>query len=802
MAVSPLLPEALVRCCDTSQFEFETTAELPEVEEVLGQERAVEAVRFGVGMAREGYNMFALGGSSRDSHAIIQSYLEKHAAGRAVPDDWCYVHNFAQPAEPVALSFPAGRGCLFRNDMAALLEELQSAIPATFESEEYRTRKQLLDQEFQERQEKIFNDTQVKAREQGIAMFPTPTGFSFAPLADDEVMKPEQFKELPEEERGRIEARVQALQQELRQRVQAMPLLQREFSQRLKELNREVTEFAVNPLLEELRQRYADLPAVVVYLQALSTDVITNAKAFLVEEGGGGLSPAEESGFTRYQVNLLVDHTGAENAPVVYEDLPGYANLTGRIEHQSQFGALSTDFTLIKPGALHRANGGYLVVDAGKVLLQPFAWEGLKRALRARELRIEPAEQLLSLMSTVTLQPQPIPLDIKLVMIGDRRIYYLLSAYDPEFPDLVKVAVDFNDDVDRSRATDAGYAALIGTIARREGTLHLSPGGVARMIEHAARLSGDSEKLTSHISRLSDLLLEADYQARQAALSLIGAAEVQAAIDAQIHRQDRLQQRVQEQVLRGTVLIDTAGARVGQINGLSVISLGGFSFGQPSRITARVRLGSRGVVDIEREVELGGPLHSKGVLILANYLGARFAPDKPLSLSASLVFEQSYGGVDGDSASSAELYALLSALSDLPLRQSLAVTGSVNQFGQVQAIGGVNEKIEGFFDICSARGLSGDQGVLIPAANAKHLMLRQDVVDAVAAGQFQIYGISSIDEGIELLTGYSAGQADEQGEFPDGSVNHRVARRINELVEARRSFGRGSSEDGNTHPGE
>jgi len=796
MAIASLSPEQLLRSCDLQAFEFETTAELPEVAEIIGQQRAIEAIEFGVGMARSGYNMFALGGSSRDSHAIIQNYLRQHAAEQPVPDAWCYVHNFQEPAEPVALRLPPGRGRLFSRDMAELVEDLTNTIPTAFETEEYRTRRQLLEQEFRERQEALFDDVQQRAKEEGIAMFPTPTGFSFAPLSDDEVIKPEAFEALPEAEREQIEAQVQELQQELRQRIQNMPLLQREFKRRLKELDREVTTFAVTPLLKELRQRYEELPAVLAYLDDLAVDVVDSAKAFQGAESGEGGRPIEAPDFHSYQVNLLVDHGEGKGAPLVYEDLPGYGALTGRLEHQAHFGTLSTDFTLIKPGALHCANGGYLMVDAAKVLTQPFAWEGLKRALSAREVRVQPAEQLLSPMSTVTLQPQPIPLDMKLVLIGDRRLYYLLSAYDPEFPDLFKVAVDFDDDVDRNGETDAGYAALLATLVRREGTLHLDRSGVARVIEHAARLSGDSEKLTSHISQLVDLLLEADYQARKEALPLIGQAQVQGAIDAQIRRQDRMRERVHEQVLRETVLIDTAGMVVGQINGLSVISLGVVSFGQPSRISARVRLGSGGVVDIEREVELGGSLHSKGVLILANYLGAHFVPDQPLSLSASLVFEQSYGGVDGDSASSAELYALLSALSGLPLKQSLAVTGSVNQFGQVQAIGGVNEKIEGFFDICRARGLSGEHGVLIPAANVKHLMLRRDVVEAVSAGQFHIYAVAHIDEGIELLTGVPAGAADDAGHFPDETVNRRVADRLTELAAQRRLFARGEIENG------
>jgi lon-related putative ATP-dependent protease len=488
-------------------------------------------------------------------------------------------------------------------------------------------------------------------------------------------------------------------------------------------------------------------------------------------------------------VNVMVDHSATTGAPIVYEDHPTVQNLMGRVEHTAQMGTLVTDFNLIKAGALHRANGGYLILEARKVLLQPFTWEELKRALRSQEIRLETLAQTLSLISTVSLEPEPIPLDVKVVLLGERLLYYTLAQFDPDFAELFKVAADFEDQMDRNADGHLLYARLIASLARKEQLRPFDRGAVARVIERSARLAGDAEKLTAHLRSIVDLLREADYWAGEAGHQVITADDVQQAIDAQIRRLDRVRERVQEEIQRGTILIDTEGATVGQVNGLSVLAVGQFAFGRPSRITARVRLGRGEVVDIEREVALGGPIHSKGVLILASYLGARYVPDRPLSLSASLVFEQSYSGVEGDSASSTELYALLSALAELPVKQGLAVTGSVNQYGQVQAIGGVNEKIEGFFDICRARGLTGEQGVLIPASNVKHLMLRHDVIDAVAAGQFQVYPVETIDQGIELLTGVPAGERDAQGAFPEGSVNQRVEARLVALSEKRLAFG-------------
>jgi lon-related putative ATP-dependent protease len=805
--VQPLEAAALYQRCDPGQFAFETTADLEDLTGVIGQDRAVEAVRFGIGISRNGYNLFALGPEGTGKYTTVRRYLERQAVNQPPPADWCYVSNFAEAYKPRALQLPAGGANRLRRDMERLVEELRTAIPAAFESENYRRRRQDIEEEFRERQDQVLADIQRQAQARGLALIRTPMGLAFAPTRQGQVINPEDFQKLPPAEQERTQADVSALQEELQKSLSQMPQWDRERRTKVKALNQEVGLFAVGHLIAELHQMYLDLPAVLEYLRSVQQDVIDNLDEFLgmtetppaqAPEAGPQRPPVQASSFRRYQVNVMVDHSGATGAPVIYEDHPTVQNLVGRIEHMAQMGALVTDFNLIKAGALHRANGGYLILDARKVLLQPFAWEELKRCLRSREIRIQVLGQALSLVSTVSLEPEPIPLHVKVILLGERWLYYNLYQADPDFSELFKVAADFEDEMDRTAENHLLYARMIATIARQEGIRPLDRAAVARVIEQSARLAGDAEKLSTHVHSIADLLREADYWAGEAQHRVIDAADVQRAIDAQIRRQDRVRERIQEEIQRGTILIDTQGAVVGQVNGLSVLSMGQFAFGRPSRITARVRLGRGEVIDIEREVALGGPIHAKGVLILSAYLGARYAADRPLSLSASLVFEQSYSGVEGDSASSAELYALLSALAELPVKQGLAVTGSVNQHGQVQAIGGVNEKIEGFFDICCAQGLTGEQGVLIPGTNVKHLMLRHDVVAAVDAGQFYIYAVETIDEGIELLTGVPAGERNDAGEFPAGSVNQRVEARLMALAEKRLAYGvseRGSMGD-------
>jgi len=601
------------------------------------------------------------------------------------------------------------------------------------------------------------------------------------------VMPPDAFSELPESEREEIQHEIEGIQVELEETMRQVPLWEREHRDGLQALSRETAAFAIAHLIEELHQAYSDLPAVADYLDAVERDVKENADDFLptatvpredAPVPGPIVRDIEDAKFRRYRVNLIIDNSAQHGAPVVYEDNPTHQTLVGRVEHLARFGALVTDFNLLVAGALHRANGGYLVLDAQKLLTGNFGWASLKRALNSGQIRIETLEQMLSVASTVSLAPEPIPLNLKVVLVGPPTLYYLLSSNDEEFGDLFKIAADFEDRVERTPETTLLYARLICAITRRQQLRAFDRDAVGRVIEQAARLAGNADKLTTSVRAFVDLLREADQFAADAGKETVGEAEVQATIDAQFHRGDRVYRRLQEEIGRKTIRIETDGEQVGQINGLSVISLANLAFGTPSRITARVRLGRGEVVDIEREVELGGPLHSKGVLILSGFLGGRFGGSRPLSLNASLVFEQSYGGVDGDSASAAELFALLSALAEVPIKQCFAVTGSVDQRGQIQAIGGVNEKIEGFFDACRITGFTGSQGVIIPSSNVKHLMLRHDVVAAAAEGQFAIYPIDAVDQGLELLTGVPAGVPNADGNYPAGTLNQRVAARL------------------------
>ncbi len=773
--------------CDLGHLSFDSVAELPDLPGLVGQERAVEAVEFSIGIRRKGFNLFVLGPSGTGKHTLVQDLLRQKAATEPTPPDWCYINNFVDPHKPRRLMMPAGRARAFKEAMERLVADLRVGLPAAFERDDYRTRRDVLEQQFKKKTEDAFGELQHRAEKKNVTLIRTPMGLALAPTREGEVINPDVFRKLEESERKRITGDIEELQKELETTVRQIPDWEREHRDAVRALNREITAQTVSRPLAELRKAYAELPDVVAYLEAVERDILENADDFLTPARGAGEGEApppmaqllqEPPTFKRYQVNVMVDNGGRQGAPIIFEDQPTYQTLIGRIEHSARFGALVTDFTLVVPGAFHRANGGYLVLDAERLLANAFSYDSVKRVLRSGEIRVVSLEQLMSLVSTVSLEPEPIPLDVKVVLIGAPNFYYLLAELDADFKELFKVAADFNDAVERSAETSALYARIIASTVRREKLRALDRGAVARVIEHASRLSGDSEKLSTQMRSLIDLLQEADYVAGVAGKDVIATSEIDAAIDAQRRRGDRIYQRLQEEIGRNTIRIETAGERIGQVNGLAVMGIGGFAFGHPSRISARVRLGQGEVIDIEREVALGGPLHSKGVLILSGFLGGRFGKAGPLSLTASLVFEQSYGGVDGDSASSAELYALLSALSEVPIRQCFAVTGSVDQHGLVQAIGGVNEKIEGFFDVCRRRGFDSANGVLIPAANVKHLMLRQDVVEACAAGRFQVIPVESIDQGIEILTGVPAGEADLTGRYPEGSINQRIAVRL------------------------
>jgi lon-related putative ATP-dependent protease len=794
-----LRPERLRNTCDPSQFPFATTAKLAPVPGVLGQERAEEAIRFALGVARHGFNVYAMGSAGLGKHEIVRRILDEKAASGQVPPDWCYVHDFEHGQKPRALKLPSGRGVALARAMERFTDELRSAIPAAFETDEYRARRREIETELEEKQEKAFDGVRGKARERGLDLVRMPIGMALAPFKDGEVMEPDVFGKLPEEEQKRIGTAMSELQGELETIIRELPRWRREAGEKLRELNRTVIRAAVHDLVLEARKKFEDLPPVQRYLNVVEEDVLTHAEGFRPGKDGEpatfrGLpisqSDGAEAALHRYRVNVLVNHAGKRGAPVVVLDHATFPNLVGRIEHVSQMGTLVTDFSLIRPGALHEANGGYLLVDALDVLSQPLAYGALKRALRSSSIVVELPGQSLGLVTTGSLEPEPIPLDVKVVLLGDRAIYGLLHDHDPDFAGLFKIASDFDEETPRDAEGLLAFARVVAAFAREEGLCPLDREAVARLVEHASRKAGDGEKLSLKLRDLADLLRESDHLARAAGRTVTAAADVEEALDARERRADRLPRRVLDETARGTLLIDTSGTKTGQVNGLAVMTFGGSSFGHASRVTARVRGGGGKVVDILREVELGGPLHSKGVLTLVGFLAGRYLPDLPLSLSASVVLEQNYGGVEGDSASSTELYAILSALAEVPVRQSLAVTGSVNQLGEVQAIGGVNEKIEGFFDLCARRGLTGEQGVLIPVSNVPHLMLRKDIVAAAAEGRFRVYPVTTIDEGIELLTGLTAGERGEDGRFPEGSVNARVEARLLAFAKAARAAGK------------
>jgi lon-related putative ATP-dependent protease len=789
----PLPAALLARRCRPDELPFQLSSELPDAPAMIGQERAAEAVAFALRMHHKGYNVYALGPAGVGRHALVEDLLKRRAAAESTASDWCYVNNFTDPQRPHCLDLPAGQGMGFAGAMKHLVEELKIALPAAFENNEYRARGEVIDQQAKSRNEEAFGGLQKRADAKDIALIRTPMGLALAPKRDGKVMNPEDFEALPEEERKRIENDLQAAQTELEGIMRQVPQWEREHREAVRALNRDITGFAVASLIGEMRGNYVDLPDVLDYLDAVEHDIKDNVDDFLPQpqppaEAGGPPPTAaaqaamEDMRYRRYQVNVIVDNSSAQGAPVIYEDNPTYQNLIGRVEHLARFGALITDFNLIQPGALHRANGGYLILDAERLVAGGYGWPALKRALQSGEIRIESIEQALSLAATVSLEPDPIPLDVKIVLVGAPMLYYVLSQHDEDFAELFKIAADFDDRVPRSDDATILYARVIATIVRREHLRAFDRDAVARVIEQAARLAGDSERLSTSLRAIVELLQEADQLAADAGKEVVDAAEVQAALDAQTRRGDRVYRRMQEEIARRTIRIETDGEAVGQINGLSVISLGALAFGNPTRITAQVRMGRGEVVDIEREVQLGGPLHSKGVLILSGFLGGRFGGQRPLSLHASLVFEQSYGGVDGDSASAAELFALLSALAEVPIRQCFAVTGSVDQHGVIQAIGGVNEKIEGFFDICKAEGLTGKQGCIIPASNVKHLMLRADVVAACDAGQFRVIPMETIDQGFELLTG-----------VPAATTDTKIAARLDEFTQKAAALMRGQT---------
>lgn len=788
----PLSEGSLYRKCDPSLIPFENTGEAAASTEIFGQKRALEAIAFGTKINRAGYNIFVLGENGSGRHSAVQRILANSAAASPAPPDYCYIHNFAEANQPKLLLLPAGRGAEFRDDMQRFVAELPKAITAGFESDEHRHVAEAIVEEFRLREENALSELGKLTSDQGVALMRSPQGFFFSPMKGEEVLTPEEFEKLSDVEKERLEKLMEENREKLQKLMQNFPRWRRERQTKLKETASKTLSMAVSHLVDELREKFHDLPNIVTYLDAVLADLIETGEALREQPKSEGdfntLLMGEGAPITRYYVNLLIDHSVAKTAPVVYEDNPTFQNLVGRVDYLAQFGMMVTNLKLIKPGALHKANGGYLILDAEKVLSQPYAWEALKRALRSNLVRIESFSQMYGFGNSLPLEPEPIALHVKVVMVGERMHYYLLREVDPEFTELFKIAADFDDDIDRDNGNVGQYAHFIASLANGNNLKPFERGAVARLIEESSRIAGDSGKLSISARKMLDLMQEAEYFAIEAGRAQVTAGDVREALDAQLNRTARIPEEIRNQIMHNLIFITLDERRIGQVNALVIIELGDRMFGHPVRVTATARLGDGQVIDIERETELGGSIHSKGVLILSAFLASKYSRDIPLSLTASLVFEQSYGPVEGDSASLAELCALLSALSEVPIYQNFAITGSINQHGEVQPIGGVNEKIEGFFDICSARGLTGKQGVIIPESNMQHLMLREDIVRACTEEKFSVYAVKSVDEALELLTGRSAGAVAVAGKKGAENVNYLVARRLAEMSQLRRSF--------------
>jgi lon-related putative ATP-dependent protease len=792
--------DKLRRICDPQALDFETTEQMTPFEAIIGQERAVRALEFGLGIKETGFNMYVAGPPGTGKTTAVKRFLERVARDKPVPPDCCYVNNFRDPYRPKALRLPPGRGREFQKDVKNLVEGARQEIPRIFESEQYAARKEETVQGFQKQRQELISQMGERAQEEGFFLQMSPMGLLIIPVAEGKTLSEEEFRALSPEVREEILQKREGLQDELKRTMRQFTGLDKKTSRALQDLDQEVALSVVEPSVSELIQKYKELPEVATYLEEVRNDMVENLSQFRREAEAQPTPPlmapgAGELPFRKYEVNVVVDNSELEGAPVIMELNPTYNNLFGRIEKEAQFGALVTDFTMIREGSLHRANGGYLVLPADGLLGSVFSWDSLKRALRNQEIAVEEAGERLGFITTKSLRPEPIPLDIKVVLIGQPMIYYLLYNLDEDFSELFKVKADFDSRMARTDENIRDYAAFVCTLCHEESLKHLDASALAKVIEHSSRLAEDQEKLSARFGEVSDIIREASFYATQDDAAHVTAAHVQKAIEEKFYRSNLIQERVNEMIERGTIMIDAVGEEVGQVNGLSVSSLGDITFGQPSRITASVGLGREGLVDIEREAKLGGPIHTKGMMILSGYLTEKYAQDKPLSLSARLVFEQSYSEVEGDSASSTELYALLSSLSGLPIQQGIAVTGSVNQKGEVQAIGGVNEKIEGFFETCKAKGLTGEQGVLIPESNVQNLMLKEEVVKVVSEGKFHIWAVRTVDEGIEILTGAKAGARTEDGSFEEDSVNDRVDRRLRELAEMIRDFAKEEREE-------
>lgn len=794
MNLPSLKPEQLRKSCDTSLFDFKSADELPELSEIIGQERAVEAVEFGMSINGSGYNIFALGSVGAGRTSTVKRFVTEKAKEKPTPDDWCYVHNFKEPHKPIYLRLSAGKGREFRSDMENFISVMKKDIQRALEREDFETERNAIMQQLQKQQSEMLSALEQKVKQEGFMLDRGPTGFYILPVREGKPMGPREYGTLWGDEKKQIEEKGQELQKELHRTVRKIREMEMDAGKKLQDLERNTVLFTVEHHIEDLKEKYESTP-VKKYLESVKEDIVSNARNIMSSEKTPGqqqqpiLQSAQQDSYSdRYKVNLIVDNSETEGAPVVMETNPSFQNLIGRIERQAQFGMLTTNFNLIKGGALHRANGGFLILEAEAFLMSPFSYHSLKRAFKDGVIKIYDISEFYSMVSTTALEPQPIPLDVKVVIIGNPMMYYLLYSIDEEFHELFKVKAEFNTYMERTPENEKLYARFLALRCKEDGLCQLDNSGIARVVEYGSELVGDQTRLSTKFADICDIARQASYWACEAGEGQVTKEYVQKAIDARDRRSNRIEEMIQEMIERGDIFIDTTGEVTGQINGLSVITLGDYTFGKPSRITARTFMGKGDVINIEREVKMSGPIHNKGVLILRGYLNGRYGQNIPLFLAASIGFEQTYEGVEGDSASSSELYALLSSLSDMPVKQSYAVTGSVNQHGEIQPVGGVTWKIEGFYDVCKAKGLTGDQGVLIPRANIKNLMLGEEVVNAVKEGKFHIYSVDRIEQGIEILTGREAGEMQPDGTYPEGTINFYVEKRLTEFAERFKEF--------------
>jgi lon-related putative ATP-dependent protease len=785
--------EKLRNVCDANFMQCESTKDLVPLSEIIGQERAVRALKFGLGIKDHGFNMYVAGYPGTGRKTAVKNFVEAQAKVQPVPPDWCYVNNFANPYEPKAIKLPAGKGKEFRDDMKNFVENIRNALPKAFESEDYVAKREATIKGLEDHRKQLIEELNEKAQREGFVIQATPVGLLLIPVLDGKPLSEEEMLALPQKMKDKLQEKRDKLETEFRNTMRQLIDMERKIHEALKKLNKEVALYAIGNQVESLMEKYKDTPEATAYLKDVENEILDSLQQFVKRGEPQQQLPfpmpwMKEEPFKKYEVNVVIDNSDTKGAPVIVETNPTYHNLLGRTEKEAQFGALTTDFSMIRAGAIHKANGGYLIIPVEELLRNPFSYDGLKRDLRDGNIVIEEPEERYGFLSVKTLKPQPIPLTAKVILIGNPYIYQLLFTLDTDFKELFKIKAEFDTTMDRTDEKVKQYAAFVCMLCEKENLKHLDGSGIAKIVEYSSRVAEDQYKLSTQFSHVADIIREANYYATQENSEFINGNHVKKAIEEKIYRSKLIQEKIQEMIKRGFFLIDTVTEKVGQVNGLSVMGLGDFAFGNPSRVTASIGLGREGVIDIEREAKMGGPIHTKGVLILSGYINDKYARDKPLSLSARLVFEQNYEGVEGDSASSTELYSILSALSGLPIKQNIAVTGSVNQKGEVQAIGGVNEKIEGFFEVCKANGLTGQQGVMIPESNVQNLMLKEAVVEAVKAGKFNIYSVKTIDEGIEVLTGTKAGQQRPEGTFEEGTVNYLVDKQLREMAEKLKEY--------------